>query len=217
MSDLFAPIVPAMELERLIGLRRQAAAHLAGEAATKGPIGKSAEALAVLHALASSPRTASDALMLLHELQVYQVELDLQAQELRDSRAELETSLRRHLELYDHQPAGLVTVDARRVVVEINLTAARMFGTARDDAIGLALDAFFSTESTAAFGHVLASLDAGRTEASCRVRMAAPRHPQHSYLASVGKDDGAHRYLLNLMRVDEAEAPCPRTTPSDVR
>jgi hypothetical protein len=36
----------------------------------------------VLHALASSPQTAADALTLLHELQVHQVELDLQAQEL---------------------------------------------------------------------------------------------------------------------------------------
>ena len=36
------------------------------------------EALTLLHGLASTPQTASDALKLLHELQVHQVELDLQ-------------------------------------------------------------------------------------------------------------------------------------------
>jgi hypothetical protein len=93
----------------------------------------------VLHALASSPQTATDALTLLHELQVHQVELDLQAQELHESRAELESTLRRQIELYDHQPVGCFTVDSRCILHELNLTGADMLGVARDAAFGLPL------------------------------------------------------------------------------
>jgi hypothetical protein len=49
------------------------------------------DAFRVLFELASSPDTAGDALALLHELQVHQVELDMQTEELMHSRAELET------------------------------------------------------------------------------------------------------------------------------
>jgi hypothetical protein len=94
--------VPAIEPERLADLRSRAASRLTGLAATKGSTASAADALSVLHALASSPQTAADALTLLHELQVHQVELDLQAQELQESRAELESALRRQIELYDH-------------------------------------------------------------------------------------------------------------------
>jgi hypothetical protein len=91
------PIAP----EQLSNLRHRATSRLsAGAGATRAPVSAS-NALAVLHDLASSPETAADALALLHELQVHQVELDLQADELRESRAGLETALRRQTDLYD--------------------------------------------------------------------------------------------------------------------
>jgi molybdenum cofactor biosynthesis enzyme len=96
MSDLTRR---SNEPARLADLRSRAAARLKGPAAAKGTAAAAADALGVLHALASSPETAADALAMLHELQVHQVELELQAQELRESRAELEAALRRQLEL----------------------------------------------------------------------------------------------------------------------
>jgi hypothetical protein len=71
-------------LQRLTGNNGSHDARLNGSAAFQ-----------VLHDLASSPSTGAAALALLHELQVYQVELDLQDEELRRSRAELEAALTR--------------------------------------------------------------------------------------------------------------------------
>jgi hypothetical protein len=84
------------------------------------------------------PANRTDALTLLHELQVHQVELDLQAQELHESRAELESTLRRQIELYDHQPVGCFAVDSRCILHELNLTGADMLGVARDEAYRIA-------------------------------------------------------------------------------
>lgn len=101
------------------------------------------DALRVLFELASAPSTADDALALLHELQVHQVELELQDEELRSSRAELEAALSRQIELYDAAPVGCFSVDARLVLYELNLTGARVLGFEREALLGRALDGFF--------------------------------------------------------------------------
>ena len=99
-------------------------------------------ALGVLYELASSPSTAPDALALLHELQVHQVEVDLQDEELRRSRVELETSLNRQVQLYDYAPIGFFTVDGNAVMRELNQTGASLLGFERDFLRGRSLDEF---------------------------------------------------------------------------
>ena len=129
-------------------LRRHAEGRLEGGTAppTNGwPTG--AEALVLLHKLASNPQSASDALKLLHELQVHQVELDLQHEQLDQTRRELTEELDRLAELYDHAPLGFFTVDADGKIREANLTGAHLLGTERDDLIGRRLDSFLAPES----------------------------------------------------------------------
>jgi PAS domain-containing protein len=130
--------------ERLSDLRRRASSRLTGVPSAEGIPFAASDALAVLHDLASSPDTAADALALLHELQVHQVELELQAEELRESRAELESMLQRQITLYDHQPVGCFTIDRGLAIEELNLHAAGLLGVSRDEACGQRLDAFLS-------------------------------------------------------------------------
>lgn len=207
MSDLTRR---SNEPARLADLRSRAAARLKGPAAAKGTAAAAADALGVLHALASSPETAADALAMLHELQVHQVELELQAQELRESRAELEAALRRQLELYDHQPAGCFTVDARLAVHELNETGARMLGMARDDAYGLTLEAFLGTEGTRRLRAAMADVDGGAQRPSCVVECSplggAARTLQASLAADPAAGPEARRYLVNLAECDAGGA-----------
>ena len=198
MSDLSAPTVHAIELERLADLRSRAASRLTGSAATKGATARAADALAVLHALASSPHTALDALTLLHELQVHQVELELQAQELRDSRAELESALRRQIELYDCQPVGCFTIDTRGVLHELNQTGANMLCVARDDAYGLPLDSFLSADSARRFRAWVPRADDSVRQASCRLTLSAKDGGAQAVLASIGADSEVNRYLVSF-------------------
>lgn len=211
LSSLSDPPPHATRPEYLVELRSRAASRLTGAAATKGPAARAVDALNVLHALASSPKTASDALTLLHELQVHQVELDLQAQELHESRVELETALRRQLELYDHQPVGCFTVDHRMVLQELNATGADMLGLAHEEVVGLALDTFLPADSAARLGSAIARVGAGAPRASRRITLR-PRHgAERPVLASIGKDPAGDRYLVSLA---EAEDEGDDTPPS---
>jgi len=195
----------AIEPGHDIDLRQRAAARLTGAAGTKGAAARATDALSVLHALASSPDTAADALTLLHELQVHQVELDLQAQELRDSRAELESALRRHIELYDHQPVGCFTIDAKGVLQELNLSGAALLGLARDDAYGLPLEAFFGAESARRFRAAIASVGAGVRRPSCLLRLCPKDGAERSVLASIAVDPAGQRTLVSLTDAGEEQ------------
>jgi PAS domain S-box-containing protein len=212
MSDLLDLSVHAIEPERLADLRSRAASRLTGTAATKGSTARAADALTVLHALASSPDTASDALTLLHELQVHQVELDLQAQELRESRAELESALRRQNEIYDCQPVGCFTIDARGVVHELNQSGADLLGIGRDDAYGLSLDAFFNADSARRFKAAISSVDAGVRRPSCRLTLCPKNGPERPMRAHIGPDPAANRYLVNLTDAGDEPGHQPKAS-----
>ena len=117
-------------------LRERAVAQLTGVALTDPRTTNMSEALAVLYKLASSPSTADDALALLHELQVHQVELDMQQEELHHSRSELEAELIRKTDVIDHAPAGLMTIDETTVLREINPAGARLLGASPEELLG---------------------------------------------------------------------------------
>ena len=153
---------PAITPQGLADLRRRAAARLSGRGGVPGARVSPSDALAVLHDLAATPDTAADALALLHELQVHQVEVDLQTEALSESRAELESALRRQIELYDALPVACFTIDRQAIVQELNLAAADMLGVRREDAVGLALDAFLTPECERAVRDVLSNVAEGR-------------------------------------------------------
>jgi len=139
-------------------------AALRGRAAARLPSGASARdasgALQVLYELASSPDTAPDALALLHELQVHQVEL--QAEELRQSHAELEAALQRQTRLLDGVPAGCFAVDRDSVVHQVNLAGAALLQCDREALLGQPLCRFLAPASAAALLSRLAQAGAAR-------------------------------------------------------
>ena len=70
---------------------------------------------------------------LIHELQVHQVELEMQADELRRTRLDLEESRDKYLDLYEFAPVGYLTLTDKGLVEEVNLTGATLLGVERKE------------------------------------------------------------------------------------
>ncbi|MHB1871527.1 MAG: PAS domain-containing protein [Steroidobacteraceae bacterium] len=115
----------------------------------------------MLYDLASSPSTAPDALALLHELQVHQVELEIQDEELRRVHVELETSLKRQVQLYEYAPMGYLTTDRNAVLRDLNQMGATLLGVEADAARGRSLEGFLTSEGVATLRAMLARIVSG--------------------------------------------------------
>ena len=113
-------------------LRRRAEA-IAGERAGGMP-----ENLEVL-----SPEVARRAL---HELRVHQIELEMQNEELRQTQEELEASRARYFDLYDLAPVGYFTLSEQGLILEANLTAAKLLGVTRGTLVKQPLSHFVLRE-----------------------------------------------------------------------
>lgn len=186
-------------------LRTQALSQLTGRGNSNAARPGAAAALGVLHGLASSPATAADALALLHELQVHQVELDVQEDELRRSRAELEATLARQSQLFDFAPVGVFAVDRSAVISDANQRGARLLGCEHEAVLGQALDSFLASASRPALLSLLSQVGDGIATSTLRLmlRDGSPR----TVHAAVSADPAGRNRLVALIEVGEAGGP----------
>jgi diguanylate cyclase (GGDEF)-like protein/PAS domain S-box-containing protein len=76
-------------------------------------------------------RSKESAQRIVHELEVHQIELEMQNTELKRVQEELELSRNKYVELYDFAPVGYFTFDTQGLILEVNLTGAKLLGTER--------------------------------------------------------------------------------------
>jgi PAS domain S-box-containing protein len=98
-----------------------------------------------------------DAQALLHELRVHQVELEVQNEELRRARGEMELALQRYTELFDFAPVGYAIMQADSTITEINHAGARLLGLVRATVRGLRFERLVPSAHKGAFAERFAA------------------------------------------------------------
>lgn len=89
---------------------------------------------------------SEDPMKLIHELATYQIELEMQNEELRTAQEELEAERSRYFDLYDFAPVGYITLNEQGFILEANLAAADLLGVARKELIKQRLTRFILKE-----------------------------------------------------------------------
>ena len=110
-----------------------------------------------------------------HDLRVYQVELELQNRELRDAHNALEVAKSRFEELYDFAPVAYFTFDPRGVVLEANLSAATLVGRDRTYVIGKPFPALVDMPDRATFWNHLRRCEHERRAVTTEMRFTVGR------------------------------------------
>jgi PAS domain S-box-containing protein len=120
-------------------------------------------------------RNVTDDYALQHALEVQQVELEMQNDELSQSRAALETSRLRYFDLYDLAPVGYCTLSEAAansgLILEANLSAATLLGVARGTLVGQAFSRFIFREGADTFYLLRKQLGETGTAAPCELQM----------------------------------------------
>ncbi len=106
-----------------------------------------------------------------NEIHVHETELQMQKKELRRIEQELGESLNRYEDLYDFAPVGYLTVNRMCIILEANLTAARLLGMVRDDLIGKSLYSLVPKEYQDYFYFHLMAVYQSQTTKTCELRL----------------------------------------------
>ncbi len=83
---------------------------------------------------------------MLHELRVYQIELEMQNEELRRAHEEMALLRSRYFDLYDLAPVGYFSLDETGLIEEANLTAASLLGVTKGALAKKPLSRFIAPE-----------------------------------------------------------------------
>jgi PAS domain S-box-containing protein len=164
------------------------------------------EALALLYRLASNPETATDALKLLHELQVNQVEMELQNEQLEANEHEVAHALARYREFYDSAPIGYFIVGLDGQVIECNQAGARLLKIEGDEVGGRPLVSFLADQSRPAFKGLLEALCDGGAEASCEVHSSASGGALRPLRIAAGLAPGGATVLMAISELERSQA-----------
>jgi PAS domain S-box-containing protein len=144
-----------------------------------------------------------EARQVLHELRVHQIELEMQNDELRRARAELEVSRARYFDLYDLAPVGYFTVSEQGLIVEANLTAAGLLGVARGDLVERPLSRFILPEDQDIYYlHRKQLFDTGEPQV-CELRMLrADAAPFWARLEATAAEDAEGAWVCRVVVSD---------------
>ena len=168
------------------------------------------DALNVLHNLAGSPQSAEDALKLLHELQVHQVELSMQHEQMEQSRAEVAETLERYVERFDFAPVGYFTLEPDGRIVEGNLAGADLFAVDRAGLPGRSIESLVAADSRTALRAVLERLRKNGPTETCEVYSEQAGRPRR-LLQVAGKAAPRTRFLyVTFTSIRDDAAPGQR-------
>ncbi len=138
---------------------------------------RQAEDIATREKVTSSPDarealSPDEALRMLHELRIHQIELEMQNEELRRAQEELEEARARYFDLYDLAPVGYFSISEKGLILEVNLTAANLLNTTRDTLVGQPLSRFILPEDQDIYyRHRKQLLETGKAQV-CELRIA---------------------------------------------
>lgn len=166
----------------------------------------SMDALSLLHRLASAPGSAHDALKLLHELQVHQVELDLQHEQMEATQRELVEDLARYKGLYEFAPAGYLSVGRDGDILEGNPAGAGLFGMTQDELRGRRLDSLLASESRPVLLELLRRLREGGPRDACEAHSSGGRRLQ----VVANATPGGGSFLMIFVDTTDRRQPDPR-------
>lgn len=133
-----------------------------------------AEALLAKTKVGLSQISKEDIQQLVHDFQVYLIELELHNEKLQRSGHALVRSQKRYAKLYDFAPIGYLTLNKEGNIVESNLTIARLLGVARMDLIGRRLGDYINPDDAEIYSAYLDHFNKHLYKQSLELRLKKP-------------------------------------------
>jgi PAS domain S-box-containing protein len=109
----------------------------------------------------------TDMLKLIHELKVYQIEVEMQNEELTLANETARAATEKYEELYDLAPSGYYTLSRDGSILEMNLRGAQMLGKERTLLLNSRFGFFIKEDSRGVFADFLDEVFQGKRDVNC--------------------------------------------------
>jgi PAS domain S-box-containing protein len=123
------------------------------------------------------PLTLEESQRLVHELEVHQIELEMQNEELKQARTEIEKSLVKYTDLYEFAPVGYVSINSEGIVLGTNLTAVSFFGIDRSRLLGRQFGLCVASEDRLLLSAFIEKVFESKNKETCEVKLSKEGFP----------------------------------------
>lgn len=131
-----------------------------------------------------------ETLKLLHELDVHQIELEMQNEELKLLKDQIEIAAEKYIDLYDFAPSGYFTLSKNGEIHEINFKGANMLGKERSLLLNNRFAFFLTNESKSIFSSFLDRTFESKIKESCEIALSVnPDTPTYLLLNATTVED----------------------------
>ncbi len=177
-------------------LRHRAQRRLREQRAAKPPVAKPAD----------PQRT-------MQELQIHQIELELQHEELKLTKAEVDVGLEKYTELYEFAPVGYFTFASNGTILQVNLTGTSMVGMQRSTLLGQRFGMLLESKDRRSFSDFLARVFADDARQSGD--FVLQRHDQPALIVNIAarrriNEQECHAVVMDITVRKEAELASAR-------
>jgi len=137
-----------------------------------------------------SPLSEFEALKLVHELEVHQIELKMQTEELLLAKANAaELAAEKYAELFDMSPSGYFTLSREGEIIELNLCGSQVLGKERSSLINCRFGFFVSDDTRPEFNLFLEHAFRNKSIETCEVTLATNDNSQkHVHLSGIADE-----------------------------
>jgi len=156
----------------------------------------------------NSQISETEALKLIHELEVHQIELELQNEELKLAKERIGIEVEKYVELYDFAPSGYFTLSEGGQIIELNLHGSQMLGHFRNDLINHPFSYFMSESTKPAFNFFLKKIFIGKAIETCEITVSSENDlPVYLHLSGIADKNGEKCYIsaVDITRIKQAE------------
>ena len=155
----------------------------------------------------SASEKSRNAIALVHELQVHQIQLEMQNEALKLAKLETEDVLAKYSDLYDFAPMGLFAFDERGKIQEINLAGAKLLGAERRNLIERHFQQFVAPKDRPSFGEFCKKAFEASSKQTCELNLLKDGEPTvYVRIEGIVSDDGSlNRRQCRIAAIDITE------------
>lgn len=138
---------------------------------------KAEQKLSKRQSIKTTSLTEADSLKLIHELEVYHIELEMQNDELKEAKDKARIALEKYTSFYEFAHTGYFTVLHNGSICELNTTAARMLGMEPSKVKNRSLSDFVTLDYKADYSNFIKNIFASDLGSTSELRLTSKGNP----------------------------------------